>query len=142
MRKQCIIVGLGKYGKTIAKKLANSKVEVLAVDSDMHILEEVSPYVTKAMCIDVTSEEAWNQLQVRQGEHHIRYGTSQVVAGKADLRNISMHHLLQRWKQHLPRPWPPDSFVHSCTDFCSARTFHNSNIRLASICENYDDFWI
>ena len=34
MRKQCIIVGLGKYGKTIAKKLADSKVEVLAVDSD------------------------------------------------------------------------------------------------------------
>ena len=65
MRKQCIIVGLGKYGKTIAKKLADSKVEVLAVDSDMHILEEVSPYVTKAICIDVTSEEAWNQLPIK-----------------------------------------------------------------------------
>lgn len=65
MRKQCIIVGLGKYGKTIAKKLANSKVEVLAVDSDMHTLEEVSPYVTKAMCIDVTSEDAWNQLPIK-----------------------------------------------------------------------------
>ena len=65
MRKQCIIVGLGKYGKTIAKKLANSKVEVLAVDSDMHTLEEVSPYVTKAMCIDVTSEDARNQLPIK-----------------------------------------------------------------------------
>ena len=35
MKKQCVIVGLGKYGISIAKKLSDSKVEVLAVDSDM-----------------------------------------------------------------------------------------------------------
>lgn len=65
MKKQCIIVGLGKYGKTIAKKLEDSKVEVIAVDSDMNIIEQVSPYVTKAICIDVTSEEAWNQIPLK-----------------------------------------------------------------------------
>ena len=65
MKKQCIIVGLGKYGKTIAKKLTDSKVEVLAVDSDMHIVEEVSHYVTKAVCLDVTSEDAWEKLPIK-----------------------------------------------------------------------------
>lgn len=65
MRKQCIIVGLGKYGKTIAKKLSDSKVEVLAVDSDIHVVEEVDQYVTKAVCLDVTSEEAWEQLPIK-----------------------------------------------------------------------------
>ena len=65
MRKQCIIVGLGKYGKTIARKLEDSKMEVLAVDSDMGIIEQVSPYVTKAVCLDVTSEEAWEKIPVK-----------------------------------------------------------------------------
>ena len=64
MKKQCVIVGLGKYGMSIAKKLASEKIEVLAVDSDIHAVEMVDNYVTKAVCIDVTSEEAWNGLPI------------------------------------------------------------------------------
>lgn len=64
MKKQCVIVGLGKYGISIAKKLSDSKVEVLAVDSDMKVVEKVSKYVTKAICIDVTSEDAWERLSI------------------------------------------------------------------------------
>lgn len=64
MKKQCVIVGLGKYGICIAKKLSDSKVEVLAVDSDMKVVEKVSKYVTKAVCIDVTSEDAWERLPI------------------------------------------------------------------------------
>lgn len=62
MKKQCVIVGLGKYGVSIAKKLSDSKVEVLAVDYDIKTVEKVSKYVTKAVCIDVTSEDAWEKL--------------------------------------------------------------------------------
>lgn len=65
MRKQCVIVGLGKYGTSIAKKLSDSKVEVLAIDSDMKVVEKVSNYVTKAICIDVTSEEAWSKVPLK-----------------------------------------------------------------------------
>ena len=64
MKKQCVIVGLGKYGISIAKKLSDSKAEVLAVDSDMKVVEKVSKYVTKAVCIDVTSEDAWERLPI------------------------------------------------------------------------------
>lgn len=65
MKKQCVIVGLGKYGISIAKKLSDSKVEVLAVDSDIKVVEKVSKYVTKAVCIDVTSEDAWEKLPLK-----------------------------------------------------------------------------
>ena len=65
MRKQCVIVGLGKYGKSIAKKLSDSGVEVLAIDNDIKTVEKVSSYVTKAICIDVTSEEAWERLPIK-----------------------------------------------------------------------------
>lgn len=65
MKKQCVIVGLGKYGMSVAKKLSNSKVEVLAIDNDIKVVERVSNYVTKAICIDVTSEEAWSKLPLK-----------------------------------------------------------------------------
>lgn len=65
MKKQCVIVGLGKYGMSIAKKLSDSKVEILAIDNDIKVVERVSNYVTKAICIDVTSEEAWSKLPLK-----------------------------------------------------------------------------
>jgi trk system potassium uptake protein TrkA len=65
MKKQCIIVGLGKYGKSVAKKLSDSGLEVLAVDLNMKTVEKVSEYVTKAVCIDVTSSEAWEKLPIK-----------------------------------------------------------------------------
>ena len=65
MRKQCVIVGLGKYGTSIAKKLSDSKIEVLAIDSDIKVVEKVSNYVTKAICIDVTSEESWSKVPLK-----------------------------------------------------------------------------
>lgn len=65
MRKQCVIVGLGKYGVTIAKKLANESVEVLAVDNDINIVKKISDSVTKAICIDVTLPEAWEEVPLK-----------------------------------------------------------------------------
>lgn len=62
MKKQCVIVGLGRYGTTIAKKLSDEGVEVLAVDNDMKLVEKISGYVTKAICIDVTAPEIWEQV--------------------------------------------------------------------------------
>ena len=65
MKKQCVIVGLGKYGMSISKKLADSEIEILVIDNHMKAIEKVSPYVTKAICIDVTSSEAWESLPIR-----------------------------------------------------------------------------
>ena len=44
---------------------SDSGVEVLALDNDMKMVEKVSNYVTKAICIDVTSEEAWQRLPIK-----------------------------------------------------------------------------
>lgn len=62
MKKQCVIVGLGRYGTTIARRLSDEGVEVLAVDNDIKLVEKISGYVTKAICIDVTSPEIWEQV--------------------------------------------------------------------------------
>jgi len=65
MKKQCVIVWLGKYGTSIARRLSDSKVEVLAIDNDIRTVEKVSSYVTKAICIDVTSGEAWEKIPLK-----------------------------------------------------------------------------
>lgn len=65
MKKQCVIVGLGKYGTSVAKKLSESGIEILAIDNDIKVVEKVSGYVTKAVCIDVTSSEAWERLPIQ-----------------------------------------------------------------------------
>lgn len=65
MKKQCVIVGLGKYGTSIAKKLSDSGIEVLAIDNNIKVVEKVSSYVTKAVAIDVTSSEAWERLPIK-----------------------------------------------------------------------------
>lgn len=65
MNKQCVIVGLGKYGRSIAKILSDSGVEVLALDNDMKMIEKVSSYVTKALCVDVTSSDIWERIPLK-----------------------------------------------------------------------------
>ena len=68
MKKQCVIVGLGKYGTSVAKKLSDSGIEVLAIDLNMKTVEKISSYVTKAVCLDVTSSEAWEKLPIKDFE--------------------------------------------------------------------------
>jgi trk system potassium uptake protein TrkA len=65
MSKQCVILGLGRYGMTLAKKLSDSGVEVLAIDNDMKNVEKISSYVTKAICADVTSPEVLESLPLK-----------------------------------------------------------------------------
>ena len=65
MKKECVIVGLGRYGSTIAKKLSDAGMEVLAIDNDMKSVEKISNMVTKAICIDVTSPEIWEQVPLK-----------------------------------------------------------------------------
>ena len=62
MKKQCVIVGLGRYGTNIAKTLADSGVEVLAIDKDMRLVERASKFVNKAICLNINSLDALNNL--------------------------------------------------------------------------------
>ena len=62
MRKQCIVIGLGFFGMTIAKKLSEQGIEVLAVDQDMGNVEKAGKFCTKAVCMDVTNMESMESL--------------------------------------------------------------------------------
>jgi trk/ktr system potassium uptake protein len=59
-----VVLGLGRFGQSVAAALTREGCEVLAVDRDPDLVREVSKRVTMAVEADVTSKEALQQLGV------------------------------------------------------------------------------
>jgi len=58
MSKQAMIIGLGQFGLSLAKALAEKGVEVLAVDSDPELVRQAATVVDEAISFDATDETA------------------------------------------------------------------------------------
>ncbi|KMT22663.1 potassium channel family protein [Clostridium cylindrosporum] len=63
--KQYVIIGLGRFGTSIAKTLYSLGNEVLAVDVDEEVVQEVSQDVTHAVQADSTDESVLRALGLR-----------------------------------------------------------------------------
>ena len=63
-KKQCLVIGLGIYGMSVARKLSEEGIEVLAIDKNMRLVERASSFVEKAICMDITSLDAFDNLPV------------------------------------------------------------------------------
>ena len=62
--KTYAIIGLGRYGKTVAAELSNSGFEVLAIDVDQEKVNEIAPFVAAAKCANITDPEVVRQLGI------------------------------------------------------------------------------
>ncbi len=62
--KSVLIIGVGQFGSTIAKRMAELRCEVMAVDTDEESINEVLPYVTVANIGDGTNEEFLRSLGI------------------------------------------------------------------------------
>lgn len=62
---QFLVLGLGRFGESVARNLYEMGRDVLAVDSDPEIIESITPHVTQAVQADVTDEAALNAMGVR-----------------------------------------------------------------------------
>lgn len=56
--KRFLVIGLGVFGKNLAKKLMRGNAEVVAIDSRMEAVEEIQNDVTYSICLDSTDEKA------------------------------------------------------------------------------------
>lgn len=63
--KQFLVLGLGRFGMSVARTLCELGQEVLAVDSHEDLVSDIAPYVTQAMQLDATDEEALSSLDIR-----------------------------------------------------------------------------
>lgn len=61
-KKQYIVIGLGRFGRSVARQLEANGCMVLAVDREEKNVNTVAEYVTRAMCMDITDEEAVKEL--------------------------------------------------------------------------------
>lgn len=63
--KSILLIGLGRFGRHIARKLNDLNHEVMAVDHDEERVNAVLPFVTNAQIGDSTSEEFLSSLGIR-----------------------------------------------------------------------------
>jgi trk system potassium uptake protein TrkA len=57
VKKTIAILGLGKYGRSLAESLYGLGEDVLVVDRDEKIIKEMSPKVTSAICANLDEED-------------------------------------------------------------------------------------
>ena len=60
--KQYAVIGLGRFGSSVAKTLAEKGQQVLAIDSKEDVVQDLAEYVTNAVCIDATDEKALKNI--------------------------------------------------------------------------------
>lgn len=64
LKKQYAVLGLGRFGASVACQLEQRGHEVLAVDSDETLVNAVAPHVTQAVQADATDEAALQALDL------------------------------------------------------------------------------
>ena len=65
MNKQFVIIGCGRFGTSVAKKLNELGCEVMAVDSSEEIVQSLADHVTHAVQADATDENALKAMGIR-----------------------------------------------------------------------------
>lgn len=63
-REQILIIGLGKFGMSVAKSLSEYDCDVMAIDSSSELVDLVSEYVTHAATVDAVDANALRELGV------------------------------------------------------------------------------
>ena len=61
-QKEYIVIGLGRFGNSVAKQLEANGCRVLAIDRLEKRVNQIAVYVTLDMCVDVANEEALKEL--------------------------------------------------------------------------------
>ncbi|HOQ81362.1 MAG TPA: NAD-binding protein, partial [Candidatus Cloacimonadota bacterium] len=60
------VIGLGKFGMTVATTLYKHGAEVVAIDNNQNLVDEAQSLVTSAYKVDSTDEIAVKQLQLHE----------------------------------------------------------------------------
>ena len=62
MKRSVAVLGLGKFGSSVARALTKGGAEVLAVDKNEDLVREIADEVTCAVCADVSDREMMNTI--------------------------------------------------------------------------------
>lgn len=65
MKKQFAVIGCGRFGSSIAKKLSELGSEVMVIDQREESIQDISDFVTHAVQADATNEKTLKSLGIR-----------------------------------------------------------------------------
>lgn len=68
MKKQFAVIGLGRFGSSVARTLASMGHQVIAIDNDLAKVEAIMDKVTTAIQLDARDEEALRSVGVRNAD--------------------------------------------------------------------------
>lgn len=63
-KRQFIVIGMGRFGFSVATCLYKAGYDVLAIDKDIEKIEEISSEVTHAVALDATDEKALSSVNI------------------------------------------------------------------------------
>ena len=63
-RRQIAVLGLGRFGQTVARELTRIGHDVLAIDSNERVVQDIAADVTQAVEADMTSEDSLRDMGV------------------------------------------------------------------------------
>ena len=62
MSLQVLIIGLGQFGMSLARRLSEKGAEVVAVDINKELVDEATSFLDDSLCLDATDEIAIQRL--------------------------------------------------------------------------------
>lgn len=65
MKKSFLVIGAGRFGKSVARTLYSEGHDVMVIDKDEELIQQISSEVTDAITADITSESCVKALGVR-----------------------------------------------------------------------------
>lgn len=71
MKKEFVVIGLGRFGGSIVRELIHQGAEVMAIDNSNERVDEFAAIATQAVVADTTDENALKSLGIRNFEHVI-----------------------------------------------------------------------
>lgn len=71
MKKEFVVVGLGRFGGSIVRSLTDQGMEVMAIDQDEDKVNEFSSIASHAVVADSTDESVLKSLGIRNFDHVI-----------------------------------------------------------------------
>jgi len=64
--KSILVIGMGRFGTRLAKRLAELKNDVMIVDDDENIINELAPHFTNAQICDCTNPDVLRSMGVSE----------------------------------------------------------------------------
>ncbi|MCS6711439.1 TrkA family potassium uptake protein [Brachybacterium sp. EF45031] len=83
------VLGLGRFGATLARELAQMGVEVLGVDAHEDIVQDLDPHLTHTVRADISRAEVLEQLGVAEADRVVV-----AVGGRLEVSVLACSHLL------------------------------------------------